>query len=92
MLLAKERRPALRTIAGWARPFCSRPAQSANARTTAGCRTAPIRIPTKKKDVVWFALNADRPLFAFAGIWTEFKGARAPNQNRSRVPISSTAF
>ena len=31
---------------------------------------------TKKKDVVWFALNEDRPLFAFAGIWTEFKGGR----------------
>jgi hypothetical protein len=26
--------------------------------------------------VVWFALNEDRPLFAFAGIWTEFKGER----------------
>ena len=31
---------------------------------------------TKKKDVVWFAMNDDRPLFAFAGIWTEFKGDR----------------
>jgi putative SOS response-associated peptidase YedK len=31
---------------------------------------------TKKKDVVWFALDDDRPLFAFAGIWTEFKGDR----------------
>jgi hypothetical protein len=31
---------------------------------------------TKKKDVVWFALNEDRPLFAFAGMWTEFKGER----------------
>ena len=31
---------------------------------------------TKKKDVVWFALNDDRPLFAFASIWTEFKGDR----------------
>jgi putative SOS response-associated peptidase YedK len=31
---------------------------------------------TKKKDVVWFALNEDRPLFAFAGISTEFKGDR----------------
>jgi putative SOS response-associated peptidase YedK len=31
---------------------------------------------TGKKDVVWFALNGDRPLFAFAGIWTEFKGDR----------------
>jgi putative SOS response-associated peptidase YedK len=32
---------------------------------------------TKKKDVVWFALNYDRPLFAFAGIWTTFNGDRA---------------
>jgi putative SOS response-associated peptidase YedK len=29
---------------------------------------------TKRKDVVWFALNDDRPLTAFAGIWTEYKG------------------
>jgi putative SOS response-associated peptidase YedK len=29
---------------------------------------------TGKKDIVWFALIDDRPLFAFAGIWTEFKG------------------
>jgi putative SOS response-associated peptidase YedK len=31
---------------------------------------------TKKKDVVWFALSDDRPLFAFGGIWTEFTGNR----------------
>jgi putative SOS response-associated peptidase YedK len=31
---------------------------------------------TKKKDVVWFALSDDRPLAAFAGIWTTFKGDR----------------
>ena len=31
---------------------------------------------TKKKDVVWFALNDDRPLFAFAGIWATFNGDR----------------
>jgi putative SOS response-associated peptidase YedK len=31
---------------------------------------------TKKKDAVWFALNDDRPLFAFAGIWTTFNGDR----------------
>jgi putative SOS response-associated peptidase YedK len=35
-----------------------------------------IRAETKKKDVVWFALNHDRPLTAFAGIWTEFRGDR----------------
>jgi hypothetical protein len=26
-------------------------------------------LETKKKDVVWFALNDARPLCAFAGIW-----------------------
>jgi putative SOS response-associated peptidase YedK len=31
---------------------------------------------TKKKDVVWFALDESRPLFAFGGIWTEFRGDR----------------
>ena len=47
---------------------------------------------TNKKDVVWFALNDDRPLTAFAGIWTEFKGATAAQSpSRSRVLISSTA-
>ena len=25
---------------------------------------------------MWFALNDDRPPFAFGGIWTEFKGDR----------------
>ena len=30
----------------------------------------------QEKDVVWFALNEDRPLFAFAGIWTTFNGDR----------------
>jgi putative SOS response-associated peptidase YedK len=33
---------------------------------------------TKKKDVVWFALSEDGPLFAFAGIWTTFNGDRGP--------------
>jgi putative SOS response-associated peptidase YedK len=31
---------------------------------------------TGKKDVVWFALNDDRPLFAFGGLWTAFNGDR----------------
>jgi putative SOS response-associated peptidase YedK len=38
---------------------------------------APALNPeTKKKDVVWFALDDDRPWFAFTGIWTEFKRDR----------------
>jgi putative SOS response-associated peptidase YedK len=36
---------------------------------------------TKKKDVVWFARDDDRPLSAFAGIWTVFKGDRG-NQSK----------
>ena len=27
--------------------------------------------------MVWFALNQDRPLFAFAGIWTTFRGTKS---------------
>ena len=34
-----------------------------------------------KKDVVWFALDPSRPLFAFAGIWTEWEGARGTKSN-----------
>jgi putative SOS response-associated peptidase YedK len=34
-----------------------------------------------KKDVVWFALNPDRPLFSFAGIWTEWEGTRGTKAN-----------
>ena len=33
---------------------------------------------TAKKDVVWFAINDERPLFVFAGLWTTFKGDRGP--------------
>lgn len=29
-----------------------------------------------KKDVMRFALNEDRPLFTFAGMWTTFDGDR----------------
>ena len=40
-------------------------------------RDAPEPNPeTGKKDVVWFALSEDRPLFAFAGMWTTFNGDR----------------
>ena len=40
-------------------------------------RSAVASGNSEKKDVVWFALNDDRPPFAFAGIWTEFKGEAA---------------
>jgi putative SOS response-associated peptidase YedK len=31
----------------------------------------------------WFALSVDRPLFAFAGLWTPWRGVRGPKS----VPI-----
>ena len=47
---------------------------------------------TKKKDVIWFAINDDRPLICFAGIWTEFKASAERNQDRFPDRIRSTAF
>ena len=46
---------------------------------------------TRKKDVVWFALNDDRPLFAFAGIWTSSTATAAPSQSRSPARTTSMA-
>jgi hypothetical protein len=47
------------------------------SRSNSFAEYAPEPDPeTKKKDVDWFALNDDRPLFAFAGIWTTFNGDR----------------
>jgi putative SOS response-associated peptidase YedK len=34
--------------------------------------TKPRKTPT------WFALGGDRPLFAFAGLWTRWRGVRGP--------------
>jgi len=30
------------------------------------------------QDAKWFALSQDRPLFAFAGLWTPWRGVRGP--------------
>ena len=46
---------------------------------------------TKKTEVVWFALNVNRPLFAFAGIWTTFNAIAARSPSRCRGHIRSTA-
>ena len=54
---------------------------------------APVPNPqTKKKDVVWFGLKEDRPLFAFAGIWATFNGVAARSRSRCRGRIRSMAF
>ena len=43
-------------------------------RPTAICSGSPTTVD--KASGRAFKLNDDRPLFAFAGIWTEFKGDR----------------
>jgi putative SOS response-associated peptidase YedK len=42
---------------------------------------------TKKKDVVWFALNDDRPLTAFACIWD-----RVQRRPRDQVPCPHLVY
>ncbi|WP_164934609.1 SOS response-associated peptidase [Bradyrhizobium zhanjiangense] len=47
---------------------------------------------TGKKDVVWFALTDERPLFAFAGIWTTFNGDRGTKSKPVAGPHQVYAF
>src|SRR5207244_3933445 len=47
---------------------------------------------TKKKDVVWLAINDDRPLTCFAGIWTEFKGDRGTKSKPVPGPHNVYSF
>lgn len=41
---------------------------------------------TGKKDWVWFALDEERPLFAFAGIWCSWRGIRGTKKS----PVDGT--
>src|SRR5882757_11575282 len=45
-----------------------------------------------KKDVVWFALDRSRPMFPFAGIWTEWRGDRGTKSNPIPGPHLIYAF
>ena len=48
---------------------------------------APAPNPqTRKKDVVWFALNNERRLFAIAGIWTTINRDRGTKSKRIPGP------
>jgi putative SOS response-associated peptidase YedK len=42
--------------------------------------------------VVWFAVNDDRSLFAFVGIWTEFRGGRGAKSKPIPGPHSVYGF
>jgi putative SOS response-associated peptidase YedK len=45
-------------------------------RRSAGPKSRAIVVNRLDAGGVWFALNEDRPLLAFAGIWTTFNGDR----------------
>ncbi len=47
-----------------------------------------VGILAAKPAVVWFALNDDRPLFAFAGIWTTFNGDRGTKSKPVPRPLT----
>src|ERR1700681_4259892 len=73
---------------GWLKPEnrCLVPANSFS-------EYAPEPNPeTRKKDVVWFALNDDRPLFVIAGIWTTFNGDRGTKSKPVPGPHSGLWF
>jgi putative SOS response-associated peptidase YedK len=73
---------------GWLKPEsrCLVPANSFS-------EYAPEPNPaTGKKDVVWFAIDDARPLFAFAGIWTEYRGDRGTKSKPIAGPHSVYGF
>jgi putative SOS response-associated peptidase YedK len=45
-----------------------------------------------KKDVVWFARDRSRPMFSFAGIWTEWGGERGTKSKPIPGPHLIYAF
>jgi putative SOS response-associated peptidase YedK len=51
------------------------PANRCLAPVNAFCEYADTR---PRKTPVWFARDDSRPLFAFAGVWTRWRGARGP--------------
>ena len=51
------------------------PAHRCLVPATSFCEWADTR---PRKTPTWFALDDDRPLFAFAGVWTTWQGTRGP--------------
>ena len=54
------------------------PASRCPVPVTSFCEWAPMK---PKKTPTWFALEDDRPLFAFAGVWTTWTGVRGTKAN-----------
>jgi hypothetical protein len=58
-------------VTGWP-PYRGGPGIPQRAITSSRAPFVPLRTPT------WFALSEDRLLFAFAGLWTPWRGVRGP--------------
>jgi putative SOS response-associated peptidase YedK len=63
----QSRQPALAGMAGPAQPLSG-----------AGDLVLRVRRHEAARTPIWFALDEDRPLFAFAGLWTAWRGVRGP--------------
>ena len=63
--------------------LAARTGAAGSANTTAASCQQPrsANTPTRSHErspLKWFALGRDRPLFAFAGLWTPWRGVRGP--------------
>ena len=56
-------------------PAGSDPETAASCHRPSFCEYADTK---PRKTPTWFALSEDRPLFAFAGLWTPWRGVRGP--------------
>src|SRR5690349_17663438 len=71
---------------GWLKPAnrCLVPA-------TSFCEPTDLPGPDGKKIWTWFALSDDRPLFAFAGLWCNWRGIRgtkkSPEEGEHQLPF-----
>ena len=61
------------------------PASRCIVPATSFCEYADTK---PRKTPKWFALNDDRPLFAFAGFWTPWRGVRGPRARPLRAIMS----
>ena len=62
--------------------------QGADGRELAMLRwgfPSPIGVPGKPAIPHWFALSADRPLFAFAGLWRPWTGTRGKTEGEHEL-------
>ena len=68
--------PTMRACATWCTTGAVDPSVSDALKTQRKNSNVRRECSCRHGHLVWFALIEDRPLFAFAGIWTTFNGDR----------------